>query len=88
MVNNYPPEGDDTVERHDMEKLSILFWNRFWNLPFVKWGGNTGFVNNGRKYTNCYTTNLRKKMLEKIIELMQWLSMHRIMTLFYLQIQM
>ena len=66
MVKNYPTDGDDTVETHDNEKLSILFWNKFWDLPFFGMGeGNTGFENNGCIYTNCYTTNLRKKLLEK-----------------------
>ena len=66
MVNNYTTEGDDTVEIHDNEKLSILFWNKFWDLPFFGMGeGNTGFVNNRCKYTNCYTTNLQNKLVEK-----------------------
>ena len=66
MVKNDPTEGDDTVEVNNNERLSILFWNKFWNWPFYAMGeGNTGFVNNRCKYTNCYTTKLRKKILEK-----------------------
>ena len=26
---------------------------------------NSGFVKNGCKYTNCYTTNLQNKLVEK-----------------------
>ena len=48
------------------EKLNILFWNGFWNWPFFGMGvGNRGFVSNKCKYQNCFTTNQRKKLINK-----------------------
>ena len=64
--------GEDVITEYDSfrglqdEKLTILFWNGFWNWPFYGMGvGNRGFVSSKCKYTNCYTTNLRKKLSEK-----------------------
>jgi hypothetical protein len=45
------------------ERLTILFWNGFWNWPFFGMGvGNRGFISNKCKYRNCYTTNNRTKL--------------------------
>ena len=64
--------GDDVIKNDDIlrglqdDKLTILFWNGYWNWPFYGMGvGNTGFVANKCRYTNCYTTNLRKKLSQK-----------------------
>ena len=44
-------------------KKTILFWNGFWNWPFYGMGeGNSGFISNKCKYTNCYTTNRRSDL--------------------------
>ena len=60
---------DELIENEEIavsskdERLNILFWNKFWTLPFFAMGvGNEGFVQNKCKYQNCYTTNDRKKI--------------------------
>ena len=56
-------ENEDIVVSSKDERLNILFWNRFWTLPFFAMGvGNKGFVQSKCKYQNCYTTNDRKKL--------------------------
>ena len=56
-------ENEEIVVSSKDERLNILFWNKFWTLPFFAMGvGNEGFVKNKCKYQNCYTTNDRKKI--------------------------
>ena len=55
-------ENEEIVVSKD-ERLNILFWNAFFQLPFFGMGtGNKGFVQIKCKYQNCYTTNERKKL--------------------------
>ena len=57
----------DVASTYDAdEKLTILFWNRFWNWGYFGMGvGNRGFVSNKCEYSNCYTTNMRKKLMSR-----------------------
>ena len=54
------------TKKDEYDKLTILFWNGFWNWPFYGMGvGNSGFVANKCRCKNCYTTNLKKMLLQK-----------------------
>ena len=45
------------------ERITILFWNSFWVYPLFAMGeGNTGFIKNKCKYTNCFTTHQRSEL--------------------------
>ena len=49
------------------QRLTILFWNGFWNWPYFGMGeGNAGFVSNNCKYQNCYTINDRDKLTNNL----------------------
>ena len=65
MNQNEMMENEEIVVSSKDERLNILFWNKYWKLPFFGMGvGNKGFVQNNCKYQNCYTTNQRNKILD------------------------
>ena len=46
------------VKKHGNDNITILFWNFFWEIDRMG-EGNSGFVKNKCKYTNCFTSNDR-----------------------------
>ena len=49
------------VKEHANDNITILFWNFFWEIDRMG-EGNSGFVKNKCKYTNCFTTNNRSEL--------------------------
>ena len=48
------------------ENITILFWNSFWVYPLFAMGeGNSGFIKNKCKYTNCFTTHRRSELYQE-----------------------
>ena len=48
---------------HDIDNITILFWNSFWVYPLFGMGeGNSGFIKRKCKYTNCFTTHHRSDL--------------------------
>ena len=45
-------------KEHANDNITILFWNFFWEIDRMG-EGNSGFVKNKCKYTNCFTSNNR-----------------------------
>ena len=57
----------DTPLSVKKQRLTILFWNGFWNWPYFGMGeGNAGFVSNNCKCQNCYTINDRDKLTNNL----------------------
>ena len=51
--------------RQENDNITILFWNSYFIWKYYGMGyRNKGFIKAGCKYTNCYTTTNRKKIVD------------------------
>ena len=65
-VGSVPKQTSNQQENETKEtNITILFWNSYFIWKYYGMGyRNKGFIKAGCKYTNCYTTTNRKKIVD------------------------
>ena len=65
-VGSIPNQTSNQQENETKEtNITILFWNSYFIWKYYGMGyRNKGFIKAGCKYTNCYTTTNRKKIVD------------------------